>query len=640
VKTALAVHWAHRVAAQFPDGQLYVNLRGFDPRGQALPAAHALRGFLDALGVPPQRLPADLCAQSGLYRSLLAGTRMLVVLDNARDAEQARPLLPGAPGCLAVVTSRNRLAGLIAADGAHPLTLDLLTAAESRQLLAHRIGRDRIAAEPHATDHIISRCTGLPLALAVAAAHAATHPDFPLAQLADDLRETRDSLEAFDNADPATNMRAVFSCSYRTLSPTTARLFRLLGLHPGPDISAPAAASLAGIPAADIRPPLAELTRAHLLNQHSPGRYTFHDLLRTYAAELAHNLDGEDQRRAAIHRTLDHYLHTAHTAALAYTPHRDPIALTPPQPAVTPQNITGRGRAVAWLTTEHHVLLAAIAHAATSGFDTHTWQLASSLTDYLYRRGHWQDLLTTHNTALHAAQQASDPLGQAHAHRGLAGAHTQQRRYEDARTHVRHALRLCHQLDDHARAADTLLDLGYTYEQEGRYRDALRHARQALDILNTIGHTAGQAKALNNVGWYHTQLGDHQQALTHCQRALDLSQQAGDRWVEAATWDSLGWAHHHLGHHRQATDCYQRSLDLRRLLGDRYWEADTLTHLGQAHLAAGEPDAARTSWHQAIDILTELHHPNADHLRTKLHTIETDPDRQAGPMKRVRRAGT
>jgi hypothetical protein len=261
-KTALAVYWAHRVAAQFPDGQLYVNLRGFDPGGAAMDPAQALGGFLQALGVPATRIPEDLAAQGGLLRSLLAGKRVLVVLDNARNAEQVRPLLPGSPGCLAIVTSRDQLAGLLATEGARPLALDLLGAADARDLLAQRLGAGRVAAEPEAVGRMIAACARLPLALTLAAARAATSPSFPLAAIATELREATSALDPFDGGDLATNVRAVFSWSYRALSGEAARMFRLLGLHPGPDISLAAAASLAAVQPGQARALLAELTRA------------------------------------------------------------------------------------------------------------------------------------------------------------------------------------------------------------------------------------------------------------------------------------------------------------------------------------------------------------------------------------------
>ncbi|HEX4704675.1 MAG TPA: NB-ARC domain-containing protein, partial [Pseudonocardiaceae bacterium] len=263
-KTTLAVHWAHRVAGRFPDGQLYVNLRGFDPGGRAVGPVEAVRRFLDALEVPPTRIPADPDAQTALYRSLLADKRMLIVLDNARDAAQVRPLLPAAPDCLVLITSRNRLSSLVATEGARPIMLDLFTAEEARDALADRLGADRVAAEPKAVDEIVERCARLPLALAVVTARAAMYPELPLATVARELADAPGRLDVFEDDDPHTNVRAVFSWSYQALTPSAARLFRLLSRHPGPDVTIPAAASLAAVPLPDARALLTELTSANL----------------------------------------------------------------------------------------------------------------------------------------------------------------------------------------------------------------------------------------------------------------------------------------------------------------------------------------------------------------------------------------
>jgi tetratricopeptide (TPR) repeat protein len=584
--------------------------------------AEAVRRFLDALHVPPERIPADLDAQAALYRSQLAGRRMLIVLDNARDTAQVRPLLPGAPTCLVLVTSRNQLSGLVAADGAHPITLDLLTPGEARELLARRLGGDRVSAEPEAVEEIITRCVRLPLALAIVAARAAAHRHVPLRFLAGELRDTHDRLTTLSTTDdPYTDVRAVFSWSYHALTPDAARLFRLLGLHPGPDLAAPAAASLAGLPASTVRPMLAELTRASLLVEHTPGRYTFHDLLRAYATDLTHTTDPDQQRRDATHRMLDHYLHTAHLADRLLYPSRDPITLTPPQPRVTLQHTADYQQAMAWFTTERPVLLAAVDHAAALGFDTHTWQQAWTLSTFLNRQGHWHDLAVTGRAAVAAAGRLADPAAQARAHLGLARAYTRLGHFDDADTQLRHALNLYRQVGDQAGQAHTYNNLAHLWERQGRYAQALDHARQALALFRAAGYQAGQAYALNAVGWYHALLGDYQQALTCCQQALTLFQELDDRYGQANTWDSLGYAHH-LGHHEQAITCYQHAFTLFRDLGDRYYEATILTHLGDTHHTAGDPDAARDAWQQALTILDDLDHPDADTVRTKLHHLD------------------
>jgi DNA-binding SARP family transcriptional activator/Tfp pilus assembly protein PilF len=620
-KTATAVHWAHLVADRFPDGQLYVNLRGFDPSGAPMTPAEAVRGFLDAFAVPPGRIPLGLEAQAGLYRSLLADRRVLVVLDNAATVEQVRPLLPAAPGSLVVVTSRNQLAGLVTTAGAHPLTLGLLTVAGARDLMTRHLGQARLAAEPRAVDEIIDVCSRLPLALAVVAARAAAHPGFSLAALARELRDAHSGLDAFDGGDPAADVRAAFSWSYRWLSAGSARLFRLLGLHCGPDIATPAAASLAGVPAEQVRPLLAELARAHLVEEHTHGRFAVHDLLRVYAAELVNTLDTDDERRAAVHRVLDHYLHTACAAKLLLSPHRDPIIVSPFQPGVTPDDLGDAGQAMAWFAAEHPVLLAAVGQSAAGGFDTHTWQLAWTLTAFFDRRGHWHDWVATQNLALAASQRLADLPAQALAHSGLARAHTHLRRIDEAHLHYRQALDLFGALDDRTGQADTHTSLAEVFARQARYVDALDHAQQALHLYRAAGHRAGQAAALNTVGWCYALLSDYENTLTHCQEALIQQQELGHRAAEAATWDSLGYAHHHLGHHEQATTCYQKALDLSREIGDRDGEAETLTHLGDTHHANGDPVPARRAWHEALIILDELGHPDADQVRAKLHQV-------------------
>jgi tetratricopeptide (TPR) repeat protein len=627
-KTALALHWAHRASDRFPDGQLYVNLRGYDPTGSPMMPGEAVRLFLDAFGLPPERMPASLGAQAALYRSLLAGRRVLVVLDNAHDPEQVRPLLPGTPGCLALVTSRNQLTGLIAADGAQPITLDVLAPAEARDLLARRLGGERVGTEPAATDQLIAACARLPLALAIVAARAAAQPTFPLAALAADLADADRRLDALDTGEAATQLRAVFSWSYHRLNPATARLFRLLGLHCGPDISAPAAASLVGEPRPTVRRALDELTRAQLLVEHAPGRYTFHDLLRAYAAERAHATDPADQRRAAAHRMLDHYLHGAHTADRQLDPHRDPIELAAPLPGTIPEAPADHAQALAWLSAEHAVLLAAIDYAAANGWDTHAWQLAWAVANFLDRRGHWHDWVAAQRVAVAAAARLADPPAQACTHRLLARAQTELGRFADARAHFQQALDLSVQTGDVAGQAHNYRSLARVLAREGNYLQALDHARRALSLYQVAGHRRGQANAFNAVGWYHALLGDHQRALTSCQQALLLHQDLGTREGEASTWDSLGFAHHHLGHHTQAITCFQQALDLYVDLGDRYYEAETLNHIGDTHHAAGNATDARTAWRRTLTILEEIHHADADLVRTKL----ADLDHASGPV--------
>ena len=624
-KTALALHWSHRSRQFFPDGQLYVDLCGFDAEGSSISPAEVLQGFLQALHVPAHRIPDSLAAQSSLYRSLLADRRMLVVLDNARDAEQVRPLLPGAPGCLAVITSRDRLSGPVVAEGVQPIHIELLADGEARELLGSRLGTDRVAAEPDAVDRMVAGCAGLPLALAIVAGRAALNPSFTLSAIAGELAAARGRLEGFGGVE-LNDVRAVFSWSYRTLTPAAARLFRLLGLLPGPDVAIPAAASLAGVPAPQVRASLAELAAAHLLTERTPGRYTFHDLLRAYATELVHEDEGEAHRRDARHRLFDHYLHTADLAnRLLYRD--DAAGLLPPRAGVTVADVTDQRQAIAWFDAEHRSLLAAIEQAAGQGFDTHTWQLARTTMQFFQRCGLWYGMVSTRRAVLDAADRTTDPAGLAHLHRSVAIALSALRRDDEAHKHLRYALDRFREIGDAVYEADTHNAIGWVYERLGKPRESLHHAEQALALSRTTGRRTAVANALNNVGWLNAHLDRHDDARRYCEQALALQREGNDTHGMAATLDSLGFIHHSLGHDDEAISYYRQALSLYREVASRYYESRTLTRLGDSHRMIGDPAAARRAWRQALDILDEMRHPDADELRRRLHGLGAEaPD--------------
>jgi DNA-binding SARP family transcriptional activator len=608
-KTTLVTHWAHRMSQHFPDGQLFADLRGFDEQGAD--PGDVLRGFLEALQVPAARMPSTVDGRVSLYRGMLAGRRTLVVLDNARDAEQVRPLLPGSPGSLVLVTSRNQLTGLVAANGAYPMRLDLLPASEARQLLERRLGTERIAGEPQPVTEIIERCAGLPLALAVVAARAATYPDFRLGAIAAELRS---GLDTFASGDDATDLWTVFSASYRATGPSEQRLFRLMSLHPGPEISAPAAASLTGSP--DARRHLAELTRGNLLSEHRPGRFGVHDLLRAYASDLTRTTDSDDERRAARHRMLAYYRDTARTAGRLVDPHRSLAGETAP---ATVEGIADSEQAVAWFTAERTALLAVLAAAERDGLHSDVHDLAHAMAIFFQRRGYYQDLADTQAAALRAATRLGDPVAQARSHRGLSAAYHRLRRFDESQDHLRQALDLAHEIGDTRDIAYIHLAFSTLLESHGhRYAEAVEHSRLALGLFEEIGERTGQARALNSIGWMRSQLGEHRAALAACERALFVLEEIGDRHGQGMTWDTIGHARHQLGDHEGAIASYRRAVDLLREAGDRYIGAEALSRLGDVHAEAGDPDAAQTAWRDAVAVLDDLGHPAADGVRTKL----------------------
>jgi tetratricopeptide (TPR) repeat protein/transcriptional regulator with XRE-family HTH domain len=626
-KSALAVHWGHRVAGLFPDGQLYVNLRGFDPSGVPVTPSAALRGFLAALSVPATEIPLTLEAQTGLYRSLVAGQRMLIVLDNARDTEQVRPLLPASAACSVLVTSRNTLAGLAVTEGAQLLSLDVLSEAEAGELLSGRLGPERVHGEPQAVSELIGLCARLPLALAVVAARAAAGPRRSLAALVEELRQAHDRLDVLDAGDAATSVRAVFSWSYQSLSDSAARMFRLLGAHPGPDVSALAAASLAGVGADQARRALKELALANLLAECPDGRFAFHDLLRAYAAELVGGSEHDADRRAALHRVLDFYVQTTWGADRLLHPTRSWVSLPPPRPGVTRQDFSSHGEALRWLQAEHQVLLAAIASAADTGFGSYAWQISGALRTFFDRQAHWQDWAASQHIGLTAAQRAGDVAGQAHSHRDLGLACTRLGSYPDAHAHLRDALDLYRQMGDHIGQGNAHLDVARVYEAEGRAGQALRQCEQALQLYRQAAHPVGEARALNGIGWYHAVLGNPAQTLLYCRPPLDTFRELGDRHGEASTLDSLGYAHFRLGHYQDAIACFQEAHCRFRELEDRYFQAFILMRLGDVHQAARNRPAARTAWRQALTILDELRHPDASGVRAKLRGCGASPSR-------------
>jgi tetratricopeptide (TPR) repeat protein/transcriptional regulator with XRE-family HTH domain len=620
-KTALAMRWAQQVAGQFPDGQLYVDLRGFGAGSPLAPAA-AVCGFLEALGVPPARIPAQPDAQVGLYRSLLADKRMLVLLDNASDAAQVRPLFPAGPGSLALITSRNPLAGLAVAHGAHLVSLEVLTGGDARALLAARLGAERVAGDPAAAGALVELTAGLPLALSIAAARATAHPAFPLATLAAELRDARGRLDALAGGDQAADVRAAISWSYLRVGEPAARMFRLLGIHPGPDVTVAAAASLCGTARSAARPALAELVAGGLVTEHAPGRFACHDLLRVYAVEVSHERDSSADRRQALTRLLDHYLHTGHAAMLTLHPAVEPVPLGPLPSGVQPEDVATIAEAVAWFTAEQEVLLSASGAAAQAGFDRHAWQVPLVIMPHMSRRGHWAGWVTTLRTGLAAAHRTRDERALALVHRRLGQAEAFIGNHDEAAASIRAALRTSCRLGDRISLAYTYTAAAVMREHQQCFRESLSLARRALSLFRAGGHQCGEALALNIIGWDQVQLGDYPAALANSQKSLRLCRDLGDQTLAAAVWNSLGLTYLRLGQRGDAISSYQQAISESLAIGQLTRAAANLEGLGDVHREAGDLTAAANVWRQALEILTKLHHPNADSTKAKLRSVE------------------
>ena len=642
-KTALAIHWAHRVADRFPDGQLYVDLRGYDP-AQPMPAADALAGFLRSLGVPGQDIPPgeDECAAR--YRSLLAGKRMLVVLDNAGSADQVRPLLPGTHASTAVVTSRDALAGLVARDGATRLDLDLLPMADAVGLLRALIG-PRVDAAPNAAAELAAQCCRLPLALRVAAELAIRHPGVPLAELTGELADLRKRLDLLAaGGDHRTAVRAVLSWSYQHLDADAARTFRLLGLHPGPGFEPYAAAALTGMTAERARQVLDVLARAHLIHVASLRRYGMHDLLRAYARELAEKDGGGEHQ--ALTRLFDHYLHTA--AAAMDTLHPADRHWRPriPTPATPVPPVTGAAAARGWLDAEQATLVAVTVHAAEHGWSAHATQLSDTLFRYLDYGGHYPEAVIIHSRARIAARQVGDSVAEAAALNALGLVAFHQGRYQQSASHLESALALFRQTGDstgqarvlsnlgvvsylqgcyaeasgwwqqslavhrengdQAGEATALVNLGLLDMRQGRYQQASARLLNSLALARTTGNRATESTALVNLAEVSLRQGAYQHAAGQLQQALCLSRETGDRNHEASALTTLGEVCQQMGRYEQAVGHLQQALSLSRKAGNREDEADALNGLGEVLLATGQPADARVRYAAALGLASEI----------------------------------
>ena len=619
-KTSLALHWAHHHLDRFPDGQLFVDLRGFSPDSDPLAPLTAVRGFLDALGADSTGTLDGLDELAARYRSRVAGKRMLIVLDNAATAEQVAPLLPGTSSCTVLITSRNTLNALLHRYGANHISLAVLDNEEARALLAFRLGDARLTAEPDATAALIRACGRYPLALAIIASRAQTDPGLPLAEVATELGDC--GLDALDDADPMASLPEVLSWSFNALTPEQRTTFALLGIAPGTDISLRAAANLTAFPPAQTRKILRQLVDASLLTRHAPDRYVMHDLVRDYATGIACRDFPAEAREAALRRTVDFYLHTAHTAGRLIEPNLPLLQVAVPDASAHPHPLPDATAAMDWFGLEHTNLMAVQRSAAGHSWRRIVWQMAAALSSFHVRRGRCHDELTVWQFALDAVTDGDDPTVRTGVHWHLGGAYQTLNRHEEAIEHLHLALALA---EHHHNPTDQGLIhklLAREWNLLGDSQRGLGHAMQALDLFRPTGPPMLQASAHIHVCWCHILLGDYETARDHCQAALRLIGNTHPG-LEAIAEDRLGYIAHHTGHHRQAVRRYRRALTLFRDIGHSSESANTLDNLGHPYKALGEYGQARAVWQEALELYRQQERADDAHrLQQQLATVE------------------
>jgi tetratricopeptide (TPR) repeat protein/transcriptional regulator with XRE-family HTH domain len=597
-KTALAVQWAHQVAERFPDGQLYVNLRGYDP-GQPVPAADALARFLRSLGVPGQDIPPEQDERAARYRSLLSGRRMLILLDNASSAEQVRPLLPGNPGCTVLVTSRDTLAGLVAADGGRRLDLGLLPPADAVALLRSLIG-GRADDDPEAVTELAALCARLPLALRIAAELVIARRLAPLRELVAELSSGR--LDCLDAGDDRADIRAVFSWSCRQLPDAVTRTFMLTGLHPGEDLDVHAVAALAGTTSGQARRVMGRLHRASMVQVSGPGRYAMHDLLRAYASEQAAASDTEGSCHQALTRLFDYYLATAAAAMNLMFPagaNRRPrvAARTAVMPALAHPY-----QARAWLDAERANLVAAVVHSAGHGWIRHAADLAGTLNRYLMAGSHLPEAKTIFGHVLRASRQCGDLAAEACALSGLGGIGLERGQLRDSASHYRAALELYRRCGDQIGLALALHNLGTVEHWQYNYQPAVGYYREAIAAYEDAGDQHGAACAMCKLASVEISQGALDQADGRLQLALAVFRDLSDPQREAEALSYRGEISRRRGDPIQATVRYELALAIYRRVDSLPGVATVLRYLGEVHLDQGNYQGAASYLRQALTL--------------------------------------
>ncbi|HEY4018300.1 MAG TPA: tetratricopeptide repeat protein [Pseudonocardiaceae bacterium] len=630
-KTALALRLAHQVRAAFPDGQLYVDLHGYAPAEAPAKPTTVLEELLVALGQPADSIPPGPQQRAALYRSILDGRKVLLVLDNARESGQVTPLLPGSAGCGVIVTSRVRLTSLDTRQEQR-LTLDPLTEVESVLLLRTVIGATRADEEPQAVRDLADRCGHLPLALRIAAERVATHPHHAIQTLVEELTDESERLDGLVTSDSLT-VRAVFSWSYQDLSAATARMFRLLGLHRGPHIGTAAAAALAGVLPAQARRLLDRLVGVHLAEGIVGDRYRMHDLLRVYAAERATEEEPEAERTLAVRRMLDWYLAAAYAANHVLAPQRHDPVLPASEFDLPAPGFANYDEALSWCEREMPNLVAATHTAVDAGRYAVAWQLPVGCWNYLYLRKRWSSWISAHEAGLVGARAGGDKFGEAWVMNNLAHAHRELRHFHEAGELLDRTLAIRVEIDDPVGEAWTLAAFGLLATDLGDHGEAAKRFQQALairadialryqdDAEIAVANRHGEGITLANLGNAYRELRSAGKALECLSEALRIFREIDDAHGEGYALVKLGDTYQDLARAEDALRAYQEALTTRHDIGDRWGEAETLQKTGALLLDTGDRDTAITYWRQAVAIFTELGDPRAEDLRAQLALV-------------------
>lgn len=632
-KTALVAHWAHRVRQEFPDGLLYVDLRGFDPE-QPLEPGDVLGSFLRSLGVAGDSIPQELAERAALFRARLDGRRILLFLDNASSEEQVRYLLPNSARCFVVVTSRNTLPGLVARHGAHRVDVESLPVDDAIALLRILIDARRVDADEEGAAALVERCARLPLAIRIGADLAATRRRSALTELAAELE--RYHLDLFSaGGDERTAVRTVFSWSYLHLRADRARAFRLLGLHPGHDLDTHAGAALLGADLYEAQLRIDDLVRANLLEEAGHRRYRMHDLLRAYAREQV----SADESDEAVQRLFDYYIGTAAAAMNLIAPHDRHHRLAIPEPAAARAPLPDAAAALDWLDTERVNLLTLAEYAAGHGWPVVVVHTSALLYRYLDTRAYYGDALTLHNLALDTARAAGDvKLEGVELHR-LGIVHMRLGHHLEARDQLEHALRISRRSGNRVLEGRALHHLGHACIRLADNENALRHLRGALPAVRETGDGCLEAHVLCGIGFVHGQLGRYTDALTYHKRAISVAIETGDQELVGHVLNSLGLIYQRVGYDSEALGCHRRALGIARQVGNRGLEADSLKSIGVIHLAQGHDDEAAEILEVALAIAMGIGHQDIEGYarRTlgRLHGYTGDIDQAVVHLRRA-----